>query len=159
MLVFFIVGCGYKPVTHYTKDEIYGLVYLNSEISLQDPQNSIILQDSVTKMIVSNLGLELTDNKTIADTLINVSIGKPRISQIQYDTQSFVKTYRATVTVTLKYQNKDKSKTVSNSGEHDFNVSSASTISENERFNAITQATQKALEDILGKIAVESFKK
>jgi hypothetical protein len=155
----FLGGCGYKPVSHYAREQIHGLVYVSSETSLQDPQNSVVLQDSISQMIVGNLGLVLTDKKELADTIVDVSLGKPTISQIQYDTQGYVRTYRATVKVTLNYDNKQKKGTVSSSGEYDFEAGDIYTITDAERFNAIKQASSKALEDILGKLAVESFKR
>lgn len=155
----FLGGCGYKPVSHYAREQIHGLVYINSETSLQDPQNSVVLQDSISQMLVGNLGLILTDKKELADTIVNVSLGKPSISQIQYDTQGYVTTYRATVTVILNYDNKRKKGTVRSSGEYDFEAGDIYTITDAERFNAIKQASSKALEDILGKLAVESFKR
>jgi hypothetical protein len=153
-----ISGCGYKPVSHYTKEQINGLVYVTSETSLQDPQNSVILQDSVTQIIVSNLGLAITNDKSLADTIVTVSLGKPTITKVQYDTLGYVSVYRARVNVTLKYQNSQKTGQVSSSGEYDFNVDNSSNISDTERFKAIKEASLKALDDILGKLAVESFK-
>ncbi|MCK9161571.1 MAG: LPS assembly lipoprotein LptE [Arcobacteraceae bacterium] len=159
IILFFLVGCGYKPVTHYTKEQIYGLVYLTSITSLENPQNSVILQDNVARILISNLDLELTDNKNLADTIVTVSIGTPYFKVVEYNTQGYVKTYRAKVSVELIYQNEQTQRRVSSNGEYDFSVGSVSTISDTERFNAIKQATSKALEDILGKIAVQSFKK
>ncbi|MCK9337581.1 MAG: hypothetical protein M0P43_07110 [Arcobacteraceae bacterium] len=153
-----ISGCGYKPVSHYTKDQINGLVYVTSETSLQDPQNSVILQDSVTQIIVSNLGLAITNDKKMADTIVTVTLGKPSITKVQYDTLGYVSVYRARVKVVLKYQNAQKSGQVSSSGEYDFNIDNVSHISDTERFKAIKEASIKALDDILGKLAVESFK-
>ncbi|QOG12108.1 LPS assembly lipoprotein LptE [Arcobacter sp. FWKO B] len=157
-VVTFFTACGYKPISHYTTDQINGLVYVTSVTSLQDPRNSVILQDAITQMVVANLGLPITNDKAKADTVVTVSMGSLSLSALQYDTQGYVQLYRASVNITLHYKNQQNSGSVSSSGEYDFNVGGVTNISDTERFNAIKKATERALEEILGKLAVQSFK-
>ena len=71
------------------------------------------------------------------------------------------KLYRALVSINVSYSKKGekKKKSFIVDGEHNFSVDNGTTINSNQRYDAIKKASDKALEEVLSKIAVGSFKK
>ena len=70
------------------------------------------------------------------------------------------KLYRAVVVLKIDYFRKDNGikKSFAVDGEHDFSIDDGTTITETKRFDAISNAANKALDEVLSKIAVSSFK-
>ena len=153
-------GCSYKPASHYAKQEIQGNVYVKVSLDLEDPQNSVIIKDSVYKMLVQKLDVDLVERESLADVIMNVNVNSIGLQTLQYDEYGNNKLYRAVATINFSYyekgQNKKKSFTVL--GEYDFSIKDI-TVSSDERFEGIRKAADKALEEVLSKIAVASYKK
>lgn len=156
-----ISACSYKPATHYAKDEINGNVYVKVNIDLADPQNSVLIKDSVKKMLIQKLDVDLVDKESLADTIMIVDVNGVSMQSLQYDVLGYNKLYRAVVSITFTYYEKDETKKKSFvvSGEHDFSIDNGTTINSNQRYDAIRKASDKALEEVLSKIAVASYKK
>jgi hypothetical protein len=83
------------------------------------------------------------------------------MSALQYDELGYNKLYRAVVNINFSYYTKgeNKKKSFVVSGDHDFSVDNGVTINSTQRYQAISKASDKALEEVLSKIAVASFKK
>ena len=83
------------------------------------------------------------------------------MTALQYDADGYNNLYRATVNINVKY-NKKIEKTSRNftvSGENDFSLGSSTTITDTKRYEAIKSASDDALDEVLSKIAIQSFKK
>ena len=159
---FSFLGCaGYKPSTHYAKDEISGKVFVKVSIDLEDPKNSVLIKDSINQLLIQKLDAEIVNKESLADTVMNVAVNTVNLQTLQYDKTGYNKLYRAVVVIDISYfkKSEDKRKSFSVDGEYDFSVDNATTINDTQRYNAIQKASEKAMEEVLSKIAVQSFKK
>lgn len=159
LLIFIVAGCGYKPSSHYAKERIKGNVFVDIDVSIEDPKNSVMIKDAMSEMLISRFGTKLVYNKEIADTILNLKLNKVSMNVLQYDAQGYEKLYQALVNIKVNYVSNEHKGSVIVSGTYDFSVDGQDEISEAKRFEAIKNASSKALEEIISKIAMESFKK
>ncbi len=154
------IGCGYKPATHYAKKEISGLVYTDIRINIDSTANSVLLKDTMNDMVLTQLGGQLTDDKEKADTLVELYLANVSHSALTSDDEGYARTYRTTVSIVVKYKrkNKDVQKSFSVSDYYDYSVQSNVTLSEQIKDNAVKKAVEKALQELLSKLAVSNFK-
>ncbi|MAD42034.1 MAG: hypothetical protein CL623_06540 [Arcobacter sp.] len=158
---FTLTGCGYKPTTHYAKKELSGKVFVKLFVDLKDPQNSVLIKDAMNQLLVHKLDSKLVYDEALADTIMNIKINSVSMTALQYDADGYNNLYRATVNINVKY-NKKIEKTSRNftvSGENDFSLGSSTTITDTKRYEAIKSASDDALDEVLSKIAIQSFKK
>ncbi len=155
----FFTGCGYKPSSHYAKDKIQGKVYVDVKVDLEDPKNSVLVKDAMNEIVVSRFKKQLVDSKELADTVLIVTLGSVGMSELQKDELGYVNLYRASVSITVTYKGPGGEGSVNVSGNNDFSVTAGSTISDAKRFESIKLASTKALEEIVSKFAIESFRK
>lgn len=159
-IAFFINACGYKPSTYYAKKEMEGNVFVKLDVSLEDPRNSVLVKDAVNKILLQKLDSKIVNDRNRADVIMNLGINSVRISTLQYDKEGYNKLYKAEVVIKVEYFRKDdgikKSFTVD--GEYDFSIDIGTTLTDSNRFDAISNASTKAVDEILSKIAVASFK-
>ncbi len=157
----FMTGCGYKPTSHYAKDEISGKVYVTLNVDINNATNSVLVKDSVNDMIISQFGATLTYDKNQADTIVDVSLGSVSFVSLQSDDEGYAKLYRTTISVNLTYHNikKDIKKSLSVTGSYDYAIDSDSLITDAKKTESVSIAVQKALDEVFSQIAVQSFKK
>jgi hypothetical protein len=155
----FLNGCGYKPASTYAKEAISGNVFVTLKIDLENPENSVMIKDAVDEIIIRQFGGHLVYNKENADSTVNIDIKNVSFDEIQFDTTGYVKTYRATVDIGVKYDGPKQKGDVSVSDFYDFSVDSESIISDERKTQAVKMAANKALTNLFSKIAVQSFKK
>lgn len=155
----FIIGCGYKPSSHYAKSEIGGLVYTDLNVNIDSAQSSVLLKDSINHIVLTQLGGSLTSQKADADTIVYVKLAGVSHKALTSDDAGYAKSYRTTVSIHVKYNKKDEqSKSFSVSDYYDYSVSSDATLSDQIKDHAIRSAVEKALQELLSKLAVSSFK-
>ena len=160
---FIFNGCGYKPTVSYAKKELTGNVYVKLFVDLKDPRNAVLIKDSMNQLLTQKLGAKLVYDEKIADVVMNLKINSVSMSVIQYDSEGYNQLYRASVTILVAYTKKAKKgiTTFTVSGETDFSVGDddSDTITDTVRYEAIKDASDDALDEVLSKIAVASFKK
>jgi uncharacterized lipoprotein YehR (DUF1307 family) len=159
---FVLVGCGYKPTTQYAKKELSGKVFVKLFIDLKDPRNAVLVKDAMNKLIIQKLGANLVYKESLADTVMSVKINSVSMTVLQYDRDGYNKLYRAKVNILVSYTKKEGKgvRTFTVNGENDFSVDGDDdTITDSKRFDAISAASDDALNEILAKIAILSFKK
>jgi len=71
--VFFVVGCGYKPVEQYSKSLFEEPVLVTVKIDPEDPSAGEYLQDEIAKTVTTRLNLKLTKNVNRAKSYIVVN--------------------------------------------------------------------------------------
>ncbi len=152
-------SCGYKPSINYAKNEIQGNVFVDFIIDLKDPRNSVLIKDAMNEILIHNFGTKLVFDKKEAQTILNVRMKSISMEELQYDKYGFNKLYKAKVTIAVMYQNRKKIKSFDVHGDYDFAIDTNSTITDTKRFEAIKNASSKALLELISKIAVESLKK
>ena len=155
----FLTGCGYKPSAHYAKEKIQGKVYVDVDVDIEDPKNSVLVKDALNEIVVSRFDRQLVTKRSEADTVLIVKLNSVSMSELQKDEDGYVNLYRANVNITVKYNGPGGEGSVGVSGSYDFSVDDGSTISDAKRFEAIKVASNKALEEIVSKFAIESFRK
>ena len=154
-------ACGYRPSVNYAKQELRGNVFVKLNVSLEDPRNSVLIKDAVTKILIQKIGSNMVDNEKDTDVVMDLGINNATFSTLQYDKDGYNKLYRAVVVIGVKYFRKDnvnKVKSFTVDGEHDFAIERGASINDSHRFDAITKASDKAVTEILSRIAVASFK-
>jgi hypothetical protein len=113
----------------------------------------------MNEMVLNRFNAQLTQNKNEADTYVLVKLGNVSHSVLASDNEGYAKTYRADVTITVKYQKVgEKAKNISVSNYYDYNVETNSLVSDQQKQEAVKNAATKALSDLFSKIAVNSFK-
>ena len=160
IFTFLFSACGYKPSSYYAKQEMQGNVFVKLQVSLEDPKNSVLVKDAVNKILIQKLDSRMVDDINNAEVVMNLAISRVSISALQYDKEGYNKLYKAVVVISVNYYRKDNGikKSFMVDGEYDFSIDQGSVISETNRFDAITNASNKAIDEILSKIAVSSFK-
>lgn len=159
MALFILTGCGYKPTSYYAKQEINGKVYVNLEVNLNDPKNSVLIKDALNELLVNKLDSKLVYTPDEADTVMNVKLNSVGLSELSYGEDGYVKLYKASVNISVKYKTQDQpQRSLGVSGRYDFSIDEGSTISDTKRFEAIKSASNKALDELISKIAVQTFK-
>lgn len=158
-LIFFVTACGYKPSSSYAKEKLTGNVFVNLIINLEDPRNAVLIKDAMIEIIVHRLGSKVVYDKALADTIMDVKLNSVSMSSLQSDEDGYVDLYKATVNIFVKYTNNEGTASFTVTGDYDFSIADGSTITDTKRFEAIKNASSEALEEVISKIAVSTFKK
>jgi hypothetical protein len=157
-IVLLLNSCGYKPTAIYTKNVLGDKIYANVEISLEDPENSILIKDAINEAIINKFHSKLV-SKDKASSTIDIKLSSVKFQPIEYDTNGYVIAYKTLVGLQTTYSDKNsKMSTISTTGDYDFNIESLSVISDSKRFNAIKEASQKAIDAFISKISIRGVK-
>jgi len=158
-IILMFTACGYKPSSHYAKEQLNGKIFVNLIINLEDPRNAVIIKDAMNELIVHRLDSEVVYDRSLADTVMDVELKSVSMTVLQDDDDGYNKVYQALVSIFVKYKNKKETKSFNVSGDYDFSIDDGTSITDTKRFEAIKNAASEALEDVISKIAVNSFKK
>ena len=135
-------------------------VFVKLDVSLEDPRNSVLVKDAVNKILLQKLDSKIVNDRNRADVIMNLGINSVSITTLQYDEEGYNKLYKAEVVIKVEYFRKDDGikKSFIVDGEYDFSIDIVTTLTDSNRFDAISNASTKAVDEILSKIAVASFK-
>ena len=154
-----LVGCGYKPSSKYSRAVTGEKISTSVVISAQDPENTVIIKDAVDAAILELFHASLVSRKE-STTHLDISIGNPRYSPIQYDTNGYVVAYRATITLGIKRTTLgEETKSYRSSGTYDFAITPNAVITDQERFDAIKFSSIKAIASFIAQISAEGVQK
>lgn len=156
---FLFIACGYKPSSYYAKQQLKGSIFVNLIINLQDPRNAVIIKDAMHEIIVHRLDSNIVFDRKLADTILDLKLASVKMQELQYDESGYNKLYRAIVKIEVKYKKENETKSFDVSGDYEFSIGDGSTITDTKRFEAIKNAASKALEEVISKLAVQSFSK
>lgn len=158
-VLFFLIGCGYKPTTVAVKNGIYGSVFIETKKDIHNLNNTILMEDALKKILLGKLDIVLTNKRDEAASYVYGELQSVSESILETDSKGFAKVYRQTVTIFISFhskENKTKNFTVSNY--YDFVVAPDSVITSANKEEAIKQAIEKALSDVFSKIALYTSK-
>ncbi len=155
-LVFFTVGCGYKPLSYYTHKISQNKIFVDVRSSLRDPENTVLIKDAVNQVLVNKFHAKLVDENS-SDLKLSIWLKSVTFEPIEYDQNGFVTAYKTVVVLDTLYDNGFEKKHILTSGEYNFPIESNSVISDTKRFEAIKFASKKAIEEFISKIAVEGL--
>ncbi len=153
-ILILLVGCGYKPTAVYTKNVLGDRIYAYVETSLQDPENSVLIKDAINEAIINKFHSKLS-SKESATARLRIKLDRVRFVPIDYDKNGYVIAYKTLVNLKTTYVDiKGSKRVINSSGDYDFNIESNSIISDTKRFNAIKEASQKAIDAFISKISI-----
>lgn len=147
-------GCGYQPASHYAKNIVGESVSTEVVVSMEDPQNTVIIKDAVDTAVITKFRTALVPKNT-AKTHLKISIGSVSFTPLRYDTDGYVITYRTTVTMSIIRTSEEKSQTYATKGMYDFEIEPNAIISDQARFEAIRQGAQKGIDAFVAQIAAQ----
>ncbi len=159
ILILLFTACGYKTSSQYAKEQLQGKIFVNLIINLEDPRNAVLIKDAMNELIVHRLDARIVYDRALADTIVDIKLNSIDMQKLQYDKQGYNKLYKAVVSILIKYNNKIEEKSFLVSGTYDFSIDNGTTITDTKRFEAIKNAAKKALEEVISKLAIISFKK
>lgn len=146
-------GCGYYPMSYYTKQNLGENIYVEAVVNLADPENSLIAKDALNQAIAQKFHLRLVA-KSDADTIIRTEITSVSLDSIADNDAGFANFYRASVNISFEYTDiKGATRKFSNYGFYDFPVDVISTITDETRFNAIKEASISAIDKFIAQAA------
>ena len=157
--VLLFTACGYKPSSYYAKEQLKGKIFINLIIDLKDPRNSVLIKDAMNEILVHRLDSKLVNKRELADTIVDLRLNSVSMNLLQDDERGYSKLYNAVVSIYVNYTNNKVSESFNVTGDYDFSIDDGTTITDTKRFEAIRRASSKALEEVISKIAVNSFKK
>ncbi|MBZ7939284.1 hypothetical protein H2277_05740 [Campylobacter sp. W0014] len=158
-IVLFFSACGYVPTSKIADNIFDEKVYVNVELNLQDPKNSIFVADTLKEMVISKLGRKLA-LKHEADDIINVKMDNLDFIPLIYDKNGYVVSYKARLNLEFYVIFKDgASEHFSTSGSYNFDISPNSIISDSARYDAIRSASSEAFDEFISAIAIKGNKR
>ena len=141
-------GCGYRPSSSYTPKTLGDRVYIEVEVSLSDPENSVLIRDTITKAIYTRLK-SITATKKRAKSTIKVKYKDIKFFPLEYDKNGYVVHYQADVILDFLFEKGDKRIKKSLVGRYDFPIRPSAIISTSLRFKAIEEGSIKALDEFI----------
>lgn len=152
--VMIFAGCGYTSAAHYAQSVVGKSVSTEVLISMEDPQNTVIIKDAVDTAVITKFRTSLT-SKSASQTHLKIQISSVSFSPLRYDTNGYVTTYRTTVSMHIDRTTLGKGHSYNTSGMYDFDIEPNAIISDQARFNAISLSAQKAIDAFIAYIAAE----
>ncbi len=157
IMVINLSSCGYKPSSKYAREVLGNKLSTSIVISATDPENSVLIKDSVDAAIISIFHASLVD-KRYADTHLSLNVSEPTYTALQYDTNGYIVTYRATITLSILRESKNLKKRYTTRGTYDFSVTPNAVLTDQERFDAIKFSALKAIAAFVARVSAEGSK-
>jgi len=148
LLIILLLGCGYKPSSHFAPKTIGEKVYAEVDISLSDPQNAVLVKDALYQALYSRLKSRVT-TKNQANSKIKVTYQSIRFIPLQYDKNGYAVYYQAHVSLKFQFLKGDKKEERVIIGRYEFPIRPSAIISTSLRFEAIEKGSQRALDEFI----------
>lgn len=156
-LIFLLSACGYKPLSYYSRSVLNQKIYVQTEVSISDPKNSLIIKDALNEAILKRFGASLA-KKEEADTIIKAKIKSIDFKPIAFDKHGYILVYQAEVLMSFVYESATNSTNFEAKGKYDFMIGQNSVISETDRYNAIKEASLEAIDKFIFHIGLKGAK-
>jgi len=158
VLIFLLefTACGYKPSARYAREVLGNTISTSIVISAQDPENTVIIKDAVDSAIIEIFHISLVD-KNKADTNLNFRITELAYTPLEYNTNGFIISYRATIRLIILRESKNIRKKYVTSGTYDFAVVPNAVLTDKERFDAIKFSAIKAISAFIAQVSAEGL--
>lgn len=154
LLLFLITGCGYAPSAKFARDNLGEKISTSVIISAEDPQNTVVIKDAVDRAVIEVFQASLVSRER-SDTHLVLKMGKPAYAPIIYDENGFVVGYRMQVVLNIAKHNNGSSKDYTTRGFYDFSVAPNAIVTDQDRFEAIGFAAQKAIKSFVAQVSAE----
>jgi len=149
-----VSSCGYKPSAKYARTVLGNKISTSVYISATDPENSVIVKDAVDKAVIEVFHAGLSERR-YADTHLGITLSSPSYTPLQYDSNGFVVSYRATITLNISRESKDIKKKYVSKGTYDFAIVPNAVLTDQQRFDAIKFSSIKAISAFVSQVSAE----
>jgi hypothetical protein len=149
-------GCGYKATSHYAQSVLGERISTQVYVSLNDPENAVIIKDAVDYALITRFKSQLQDKK-FSQTHLAITLSDITFKPLKYDSNGYVTAYQTDVFMQILRTTGDFSKTYLSRGSYDFGIQANAIISEKSRFEAIKNGAQKAIDSFLAQVSSESI--
>ncbi len=154
LLLLFVSSCGYRPTSVLVDPVLLGSVSTHIEISMRDPDNTVLLKDALNKAVVEKFRASLTDRES-ASTHLLISLESTQFIPMRYDVNGYIISYRAIIGLRIVRTTSGETKVYRAEGTYQFNIEPTALISDQSRFEAIDRGSQKALDSFVAQISSE----
>ena len=151
-------GCGYQPSSKEARKVMGETVSTEIIISMEDPENTVVLKDALDEAVIRRFQTNLRSRKNAA-THLQIRLNSVSFSALQYDSNGYVISYRTKINLAVTRMAKNFSKRYSAIGNYDFAISPNAIITDQQRFEAISNSATKALDSFVAQIAAEGTRK
>ncbi len=152
LLMVLLAGCGYRPSSQYARSVVGEKVSTQVLISMQDPENTVLIKDALNRAVVERFRASLVD-RAYSDTHLKIAITSIKFSPLQYNQEGYIVTYRTHITLQILRLHGDEAQTYIVKGVYDFAIEPNAIISDQARFEAISQSAKKALDSFIAQVA------
>ena len=154
IVLLFVSGCGYIPASKQARKVVGEKIFVEVIVSLEDPENAVLIKDAARKAVVTRFHSSLVPQNE-AKTTLWVSLSSISFSPLQYDENGYVIVYRANVNINVIRRAKAEQKSYNSRGTYDFTIEPNAIITDTQRFEAIRQASLKALDSFVAQVGAE----
>jgi hypothetical protein len=149
-----LAGCGYRPTSEVVKPVLDESVSTQIVISMQDPDNTVLLKDALNEAVVNRFRTRLTD-EVHAKTHLTIELDNTRFIPVRYDTNGYIIAYQAIVTLGIDRTSGSVKRHYTARGSYQFTIEPNAIISDLVRYEAIKFGAQKALDSFVAQVANE----
>lgn len=153
-LLLTFAGCGYRPTSHVVKPVLDESVSTRVVISMEDPDNTVLLKDALNEAVVNRFRTRLTDRKHAVTHLL-IALRNTEFIPVRYDTNGYIIAYRAIVTLDIERTHVGEAKHYIARGSYQFTIEPNAIISDIVRYEAIRFGSEKALDSFVAQVANE----
>jgi len=155
LLIFtFFIGCGYLPASKQARKAVGEKIFVEVTVSLEDPENAVLIKDAARKAVVTRFHASLVPQAE-AKTTLWVNLSAISFSPLQYDENGYVIVYRSNVNINVTRRNNGQQKGYNSRGSYDFAIEPNAIITDLQRYEAIRQASLKALDSFVAQVGAE----
>ena len=160
IIVFFIVGCGYKPAINYATKSLNGSIYTSLDFGKNDGRDSAYLKESINKILLRRFHVNIVNKKKLASNILNVKIDDISQKALQIDSNGYVKIYKLIIRTTITYfknTKEPKIKRLHLSNYSTYIVDDDSTITADNKQIAIQDSIDRILQTFVSTIAIDNI--
>ncbi len=154
VLLLLLTGCGYLPASKQARKAVGERLFVEVTVSLQDPENAVIIKDAARKAVVTRFHSSLVPQAE-AKTTLWVELAGISFTPLQYDENGYIIIYRANTSIRVTRRSGGSKKVYKAQGTFDFGIEPNAVITDTQRFDAISQASLKALDSFVAQVGAE----
>lgn len=154
LLLTILTGCGYHPSSKEAKKVMGDTVSTEIIISMEDPENTVVLKDALDEAVIRRFQTNLRHRKD-AGTHLKIELNSVGFTALQYDSNGYIISYRTTINLVITRMTTNFSKRYNAVGNFDFTISPNAIITDQQRFDAIAKSATKALDSFVAQVAAE----
>jgi hypothetical protein len=152
-----LTSCGYRPSSHFSPIVIGQKVYTHVDVSLSDPENSVLIKDAINRALYSRFKT-LSTSEEEAQSSIFVAYQSIDFIPLQYDINGYVVQYQANIFLKFRLKKGEDQEERLIMGRYEFPIRPSAIISNDLRFKAIAQGSIHALDQFIAYISAKGLK-